>query len=396
MRKHFLFLNVGHFLDHLFILIDPTVVLALQDEWSFAYNDLLLYGMLGVFAFGAASIPMGWLGDRWSRHGMISVFFLGIGLASIATGFATSPIEIGIGVTFIGIFAAIYHPVGIAMVFSGAENAGRDLAVNGVWGNLGLAAAAMTAAAITEWFGWSWAFILPGIASVAIGIVYALTYGRQPDPVIAKRKTAAVAIGDQRLMARIFCAMGVAVLFGGLVFHVTTTALPKILEQDAAGITGRLLDVGMYAMFIFAFASGAQLVIGNLIERFQARRILFCVTGLQALMLFAAPVVSDLVLMVIMFGLMFGVFGQIPVNDWLVGHYSANEWRARFYALKYTLGLAVAAAAYWLISTLHAIYGDFDMLYVILGGVMSAVALTVLMLPDNETERAAAAPQPAE
>ena len=182
MRKHFLFLNVGHFLDHLFILIYPTVVLALQDEWSFAYNDLLLYGMLGVFAFGAASIPMGWLGDRWSRHGMISVFFLGIGLASIATGFATSPVEIGIGVTFIGIFAAIYHPVGIAMVFSGAENAGRDLAVNGVWGNLGLAAAAMTAAAITEWFGWSWAFILPGIASVAIGIVYALTYQAAEKP----------------------------------------------------------------------------------------------------------------------------------------------------------------------------------------------------------------------
>lgn len=396
MRKHFLFLNVGHFLDHLFILIYPTVVLALQDEWSFAYNDLLLYGLMGGFAVGAASIPMGWLGDRWSRHGMISVFFIGIGLASIATGFARSPIEIGIGVTFIGIFAAIYHPVGIAMVFSGAENAGRDLAVNGVWGNLGLAAAAMTAAGITELLGWSWAFILPGIVSVAIGVVYTLSYGRQPDPVIAKRKTAAITIGDQKLMIRIFCIIGIDVLLGGLVFHVTTIALPKIIEQDAAGIADRLTDVGMFAMVIFALASGAQLVIGNLIERYQARRILFCVVGLQAATLFIAPLVSDLLLIGVMFVLMFGVFGQIPINDWLVGHYSANEWRARFYALKYTLGLAVAAAAYWVISTMHAMYGNFDGLYLLLGGLMSVVALAVLMLPDNETERAAAEPQPAE
>ena len=154
MRKHFMFLNIGHFLDHMFILIYPTVVLALQDEWSFAYDDLLIYGSLGVFAFGAASIPMGWLGDRWSRHGMMSVFFIGIGLSAIGAGFATTPFQIGMGMLAIGIFAAIYHPVGIAMVFSGAENAGRDLAVNGVWGNLGLAAAAVTAATITELIGW--------------------------------------------------------------------------------------------------------------------------------------------------------------------------------------------------------------------------------------------------
>ena len=34
MRKHFIFLNVGHFLDHFFILIFPTAVLALQTEWA--------------------------------------------------------------------------------------------------------------------------------------------------------------------------------------------------------------------------------------------------------------------------------------------------------------------------------------------------------------------------
>tara|TARA_R110002110_G_scaffold287144_7_gene501448 strand:+ start:1265 stop:2455 length:1191 start_codon:yes stop_codon:yes gene_type:complete len=396
MRKHFMFLNIGHFLDHMFILIYPTVVLALQDEWSFAYDDLLIYGSLGVFAFGAASIPMGWLGDRWSRHGMMSVFFIGIGLSAIGAGFATTPLQIGMGMLAIGIFAAIYHPVGIAMVFSGAENAGRDLAVNGVWGNLGLAAAAVSAATITELIGWKFAFFIPGVISVVIGIVYALTYGRQGDPVIAKRKSAAVALTNQRLMARIFFAMAMAATLGGLVFHATSTALPKIIEQGATGVVGRLSEIGLFAMLIFAVASVAQLIIGSLIEKYEARWILACVTATQALFLFLAPAGSDYVLMILLFGMMFAVFGQIPVNDWLVGHYSANEWRARFYALKYTLGLTVAALAYWLVATLHARFGDFDMLYMLLGGLMTLVAISSMLLPDHKTEAAAAAPQPAE
>jgi MFS family permease len=396
MRKHFIFLNVGHFLDHFFILIFPTAVLALQTEWARSYDDLLVYGTAGVFAFGAASIPMGWLGDRWSRHGMIAVFFIGIGLASIATSFATTPLQIGLGVGAIGVFAAIYHPVGMAMVFSGATNAGRDLAVNGVWGNLGLAAAAITTATITERYGWSYAFLLPGILSLAIGVVYAIAFGRKPDPVIAKRKSAAVSLKDHGLMVRIFFVMAMAAMLGGLVFQSTTTALPKIIEQDTAGITGSLSEVGIYAMLVFALASIAQLIIGSMIEKFQARRILFCVTACQALFLFLAPTGADLMLLIFLFAMMFAVFGQIPVNDWLVGHYSANEWRARFYALKYTLGLGVAALGYWMVAFLHETYGGFDEFYILLGCLMTLVALSTLLLPDNQTEKAAAAPQPAE
>ena len=88
-RPHFLFLNIGHFLDHLFTLIFATVAaLALSREWALGYGDLLKYATPGFFAFGVFSYPAGWLADKWSREGMMVVFFVGIGLASIATGFA--------------------------------------------------------------------------------------------------------------------------------------------------------------------------------------------------------------------------------------------------------------------------------------------------------------------
>ena len=113
-RLHFLLLNIGHFLDHLFTLIFATVAaLVLYREWGVGYAELLAYATPGFFAFGLFALPAGWLADRWSRDGMMVVFFAGIGLASIATGFASTPLQIGIGLFVIGMFAAIYHPVGL-------------------------------------------------------------------------------------------------------------------------------------------------------------------------------------------------------------------------------------------------------------------------------------------
>jgi MFS family permease len=133
-RIHFLFLNIGHFLDHMFTLIFATVAaLALTREWGLHYSDLLKYATPGFFAFGLFSLPAGWLADKWSREGMVAVFFVGIGLSSIATAMAQTLLHVGIGLFFIGFFAAIYHPVGLAIVTQRWKNTGMRLAVNGVW-----------------------------------------------------------------------------------------------------------------------------------------------------------------------------------------------------------------------------------------------------------------------
>ena len=86
-RSYFLLLNIGHFLDHLFTLIFATVAaLVLYQEWGVGYAGLLAYATPGFFAFGLFSLPAGWLADKWSRDGMMCVFFIGIGLAAIQIG----------------------------------------------------------------------------------------------------------------------------------------------------------------------------------------------------------------------------------------------------------------------------------------------------------------------
>ena len=173
-RLRFLFLNVGHFLDHLFVLIFATAALRLTVEWEMSYAELIPYATPGFVAFGIGAIPAGWLADRWSREGMMVVFFIGIGLSSILASTAGTPLEIAASLTLIGIFAAIYHPVGLAMVVHGLERTGVPLAINGIFGNMGVASAALLTGLLVDASGWRAAFVVPGVVSVALGVLYLL------------------------------------------------------------------------------------------------------------------------------------------------------------------------------------------------------------------------------
>jgi len=158
------FLNLGHLLDHLVMLVFPTAIVALGREWGRPYSELLPLALGGFIAFGAFAIPAGWLADHWSRYRTMVIFYFGIGVSLFLTGFSQSPWHIAAGLTLTGAFAAIYHPVGIAMLVASPGKMGRTLGWNGLWGNLGLAAAALLTGALVDLAGWRSAFFVPGLA----------------------------------------------------------------------------------------------------------------------------------------------------------------------------------------------------------------------------------------
>lgn len=154
-RIHFAFLNIGHFFDHFFMLVFATAAaLILSHTWEMSYAELIPYATPGFVAFGLCAVPAGWVADKWGREGMMIVFYIGIGLSSIGSALAETPLQIAIGLFFIGVFAAIYHPVGLALVVQGLENTGVPLAVNGVFGNLGVASAALITGFLIDNEGW--------------------------------------------------------------------------------------------------------------------------------------------------------------------------------------------------------------------------------------------------
>lgn len=384
-RGRFFFLNLGHAYDHLFMLLFPTVVLALEVAWGRPYSELLPLAVGGFIAFGAGAVPAGWLGDRWSRKHMMTLFFVGIGLSSVATGLASGPVGLAIGLTAIGLFASIYHPVGVAMVVQGVTDVGRRLGINGVAGNLGVAAAALAAGALIELAGWRAAFIVPGVIAVCTGLAFALCTSQAPAEEPAKRQGGA---GEpMRIPAsliRIFVVLALVTLFGGLIFNATLVSLPKVFAVRLTELTSSTFGVAGLVSIVYVFGAMAQVVVGYLLDRYPLRLIMIAMAGLQIPFLLAAAQAHNLALVLVSAGMMLTIFGAIPITDTLVARNTPDQWRSRIYALKYLIALGISAAAVPLVSVVYGVSGDFVWLFAPFAVLSLLIALIAAMLPKGD------------
>jgi len=388
-RRNQLFLNVGHTLDHLFMLIFPTVVLAMAPEFGRPYSEMLPLALGGFIMFGAGSIPAGWLADRWSRRGMMIVFFVGIGAASILTGLARSPWQIAAGITLIGTFGAIYHPVGIAMLVSGREKVGRVLGVNGVFGNLGVAFAALIAGALAYWFNWRAAFIVPGIGSIAIGVGFAAVVPEVK--LAAKARTSGPRqVFSRALLARVFSILLVTTLCGGIIFNATTVAMPKIFDEKLTALVDTTLGIGVLVSAVYVFAAMAQLVVGHLLDRDTIKSVLVPIVGLQAPLLLAAAFTDNYAMLLIALAMMFFIFGQIPINDAMVAAYTDEHWRARALAVRYVVSFGASALGVPLIALMYRYSSDFRYLFFVLAAMAAAMFCAALFMPSQASKPAPA------
>ena len=384
-RRLALYLNVGHTLDHLVLLIFPTVVLALGESWGRPYSQLLPLSLGGFIAFGACSLPAGWLADRLGRATMMKIFFFGLGAAGILAGLAQSPLQLAIALTLVGTFAAIYHPVGIAMLVANAPKVGTVLGVNGVYGNAGLAFAALIAGALAEAWSWRAAFIIPGLAAIAIGIGFARLARRlalaPPTP-----KTQPVRV-PRAVLARIFVIVAIATAAGGVIFNATTIAMPKLFDERLRALTSSTAGIGALVCITYLIAAMAQLLVGQLMDRFSLKIIFVPIAALQIPLLALAGWSQDVAMLIVAVAMMFFVFGQIPVNDAMIARYTADEWRARAYSVRYVVSFGASAMAVPLVAWVHARYGDFQPLFVLLAAAAALVFLAALAFPGERVAR---------
>ena len=232
---------------------------------------------------------------------------------------------------------------------------------------------ALIAGALAYWISWRAAFIIPGAVSVAIGIAFALTVPEMR--IEGKRPAGAARTGFSReLLVRVFAVLAVTTLFGGVIFNSTTIAMPKIFDERLNALVSTTLGIGILVSLVYAFAAMAQLVVGHILDRGALKSVLVAVIGFQLPLLLAAAFFNNYVLLAVALAMMFFVFGQIPINDAIVGRYCADEYRSRVYAVRYVITFCVAATAVPLIALLHASPGGFSSVFVAL----AALALCML------------------
>src|SRR5690349_13682380 len=224
------FLNWAHAIDHFVLLIYPTVVIGLEVVYQRPYSELIALSSAAFVAFGVFSLPAGWLADHWSRRNMMAAFYIGCGLSLAAAGLAPNLTSLAVAMFALGIFASIYHPVGMAMLIEASKARGRTLAFNGVCGNLGVSLAAGISAALTTWIGWRAAFLAPAALCVITGCVYLWLTPDDRHHVSLRQSKPAVPL-TPKLAVLLFGLFLVIAISAGLVFNVLTIALPKIVDE---------------------------------------------------------------------------------------------------------------------------------------------------------------------
>lgn len=390
-------LNVGHAIDHMFLLIFATAVTRIASDFGIArWEDLMPYSVAAFFFFGVGSLPSGRLGDHWGRRKMMIVFFFGMGAAALLVSATQSPLQMALALALLGAFASIYHPVGIPMLVQGAVRPGLTIGINGLVGNLGVAVAAVTTGFLVKYFGWRLAFAVPGALCLLVGCAFAVLATRE-QAAPAKKKASAAAGAPGVSMARLLLVMTVAATSGSLLFNFSTNSNYELLTDRLRSILSDPARIGALLAGVYAVASLAQVIVGHLIDRMPLKKLYLAIVGAQALLLAVATVAEGWVFYGLQFLFMAAIFGAIPFTDAMIVRFVDDSMRSRVSGMRLAVSLGASSIAVWLIGPLVKQAGFATLL-----GVMTATAITSLLIltqlpatPSPRRRDAPAVPEPA-
>ena len=380
-----LYLNIGHLLDHFMMLIFAKAAFDAGREFGLSYEEIIIYGTLGVVLFGAVAPLAGWLADKFSRAILITIYPFGLALGAVLTAFSNSVEMLGISLGILGFFAAIYHPVGIAMITKRPGKVGLRLGINGVWGNMGVALAPVMTGFLIAYADWKLAFIIPGIFCFLFGITQSLAFVEEDDLIsnIKNNYNSKNVITDG--WQTVLICLSIVTLSGGFIFGSMTFLIPRLFELNLTDISTDIAITGVLAGLVYAFASFAQIGTGWLADKIPPKYVLSAMGLGQLIFIYLASITFDYSLLFIMLIGMLFVFGQVPITDIILVKYVPDSWRARVLSIKFMVNLCAGAAVLPTISILLKNGFDFSHVLKSLAFISIAVIISGMFLPNKSS-----------
>jgi MFS family permease len=378
-----IYLNISHFIDHFIMLIFAKAAYDAGSEFGLGYEEIIVFGVLGFILFGTAAPIASILANKYSRSVLMVIFHFGIGISAIICSFASTPWELSIGLGLIGVFAAIFHPVGIAMLLKNSKKLGYRLGINGVFGNMGVAAAPLITGYLLLISDWKLSFILPGIACILYGVIFLLALQDEPETIQTEKTNELDGVFAPQ-WRRALLALALTTTSGGFIFGAMTFIIPRYFELQLTGITSSVAVTGLIASMVYAMAGFTQIGAGLLIDRFPAKPILFVIGVGQVIFIFLASTVSDLELFFVTLVATSFVFGQIPIIDTIMSRYIPDKSRGNVLSVKFALNLGAGASVLPISSLMLKNGYDLSSLFVVMSFMAMFVVLASLILPSGQ------------
>jgi len=336
-----IWLNISHCLDHFTMLVFGKSAYDAGRHFGMSYEEIIVYGVAGFVLFGGMAPVAAQMADRYSRSLMMVVYHFGIGIAAVLAGLAQSVWQLGAAIGLIGVFAAIYHPVGIAMLIKSNRSIGFRLGINGVFGNMGVAAAPLIIGLLLTVGDWRLCFIASGLFCIGYGVVFILALVEEAAP--AGKTKSKMATGFAPGWKIALGSMLLSTASGGFIFGAMTFVVPRYFEISLPNVSTSVAITGLLASIVYAAASFSQIGVGWLIDRVAPKWVLFSIGVGQVIFVALAARFTDYALFFAMLVAMCFVFGQIPITDTILSRYVPDNWRARVLSVKFMVNLTIGA-----------------------------------------------------
>jgi MFS family permease len=383
-------LYLAHAIDHLALLVFATAVTAIAVDFGVGrWEDMMPYASGAFLMFGVASIPAGQLGDKWGRRSMMLVFYFGMGASMLLIAASQSPWQIAIALSVMGAFSAIFHPVGIPMLLQHTKTPGATIGINGLAGNLGIAFAALLTGFLVKSFGWRAAFIVPGVLSIVLGVVFWKTVPVELASPSKNKRGSGVSL-DKATAVKVFTVLMCTTTLGSLIFNFTTNGNGELVRERVAAVAKDPALLGAALAVIYAIASLAQVVVGRLIDRFPIKRVFLPIVAMQAVCFFFAMHAQGAWFYALAVAYMVFVFGAIPFTDAIIARFVDDSMRSRVAGLRLGVSFGISSIAVWALGPFVKASG-FATLIGVMGVIAVLSTIAVCFLPNTEPAKVAAA-----
>lgn len=378
-----IYLNISHFVDHFIMLIFAKAAYDAGIEFGLGYEEIIIFGLLGFILFGAMAPIAAILADKYSRSTLMVIFHFGVGISAILCSLSNTPLQLAIGLGLVGAFSSIYHPVGIAMLLKNSKNLGFRLGINGVFGNLGVAAAPLVTGYLLLLSNWRLSFTIPGLLCLLFGLIFIFALRAETQPKNDKKFDEKKLPFAPRWQRALF-ALALTTTSGGFIFGSITFIIPRYFEIELSNVSNSVAITGLLASLVYAVAGFAQLGAGWLIDRFSEKLILFVVGLGQIIFIFLASITTDFQLFFVTLIATSFVFGQIPLVDTIMSRYIPDHARGKILSIKFVLNLSVGAAVIPISSLLLKAGYELSTLFSFMSALAIFVVLASIILPSRE------------
>ncbi|MBW1837597.1 MAG: MFS transporter [Deltaproteobacteria bacterium] len=383
----------GHFMSHFNMLVFPALLLPLAGRLNMEMTSVLGLSFWMYLLFGITALPWGIAADRWGAKPFLLLFYWGAGLSSLAVAlWIDAPVGLSLALAALGLFSGIYHPTGLGLISQEIKRISLGMGYNGIFGNLGLAAAPL----ITGMINWLWGpraayLFLAGLNLFGLLLMFVL-------PLSEAKKEREVGSGGGNGLLGAFLILLVAMMLGGVAYRGSSVIMPAYFELKNLGIfqwfssiMGEGLSKNFVATtvtsFIFLVGMLGQYTGGRVAEKYDPRfcYLAFHIATIPAAFLMAIAI--DLPLVVLAMVYFFFLLGMQPIENTLVARFTPRRFHHSAYGAKFVLTFGVGALAIKMIKMIETAF-TIETVFVALGMVsLALVGVIVLMILRTRSAR---------